>query len=202
TDGQNWTLRDSTVRGKLSWNRSTTNPLYIAVNGAMAYTSTDGIAWNSEATNSTVTGVNDVTWIGDGFMAVSSSRTYIVRDGNGTWSQRTLTIVGSNYYLNSIASDGNVIIVEAQDGVYRSENKGESWFKLTPARRATIWDGSLFVSITNPYPGIPTITVSPDGFHFREQSFYNVEASPTAITPAGNKYYIAGQHAQILEIIP
>lgn len=201
-DGKNWVLRQSAILtlNSSSWNMMPSNPLYIAVGSSgTVLTSGDGTIWVSEDSGSTVS-LNDITWDGNQFVAVGGTNSYLTRDSSGVWTEHTIAL--AKYGLNSIASNGKVILVGGQDGVYRSADKGVTWEKISYSGVSYIWTGAVFAAVTAPYPGIPTLTISPDGYHYKEQAFPDVDAIPTGLAPAGNKFYVAADNGGVLEIVP
>jgi len=160
TDGENFTLIESTkpeANNNLSgWafvNAMAihSNRLYAATNGGLRYSEDGGTSWNfvSDADGNQLSGnATDVNTGNDGTVIASvDNKFYISRDGsaNGFVNLSTgeapgLPVTGVTRLEVAIApSDPSVMYAAQVDnlgvhlGIYRSDNKGETWEVILPA---------------------------------------------------------------------
>ena len=112
------------------------------------------------------TDLEDVTWLGDGYIAVGQNGTIITSPNGSDWDSQTSDL-DAGTTLNGVASNGNVIVVVGTNGtLLTSSDNGQSWLQqLLPATVDTsnlndiTWDGNQFGVVGSS----DTILTSTDG---------------------------------------
>ncbi len=146
----------------------------IVGSGNTVLTSLDGTTWNPEGLSiSPAVSLEDVTWLGDRYIAVGLNGAIITSDANGSaWTELNPGIDVGTITLKGVAGNeggngnGNIIVVVGTNGtILTSDDDGVTWTEAVLPEFANeslndiSWDGNQFGVVGSN----DTILTSPDG---------------------------------------
>jgi hypothetical protein len=145
SNGTDWTIIRATCN---EVRYSPTLDLFVGVgNSGFITTSTDGISWTTQTSNTT-NQLESVTWTGTQFIAVGASGTILTSPNGVTWTVRS----GASGALNSVVSNGSTIIAigasafTSSDGITWTARTLPGWGSGTGNFNSIIWDGTKFLA--------------------------------------------------------
>jgi flagellin len=143
TDGITWDRIDdyNNIR-QITWG----NGQFVAVGGGGTYSSTDGVNWTMTS-DSGISLVGDVAYVGDKFIAVGNKNKALISDDGLNW--KTVDVASdNNVNLYDIAYNGKQLVVvgDSQTGADRAKLytslDGENWDYIE------VEDGNLLSGVT------------------------------------------------------
>lgn len=135
------------------------NTIYVGSNGSgIAYTSDEGLTWMSLNNGLTDVNIKSLSTRGPTLIAGTSSEGFFYQD-EGVWHEWSEGIICSN--IRTMASNDTEIYANTSQGVYLSEDHGQTWQDISPQVEKTYFGSitsmgdTLFLTYTfyvpNPY---------------------------------------------------
>jgi hypothetical protein len=169
TDGVDWTSYEPaslSVAGvrDVTWNGSD----YVAVDGFLVYTSSDGIAWNQHQTGAPFLDLNGVAWASSlslhaavGYESWDDYGVIMTSADGATWSTAATPSL-PDIELRDVAWNGDTFVAVGDSGTILASVGGSTWSTVTSPTvvglAAVAWGDSRFVVV-----GDNVALTSPDG---------------------------------------
>ena len=147
----------------VTW-EGTTNNEFIIVGADGTVLTGSATSWTPQD-STVVTDLEDVKWIGNGYIAVGKDSTVITSTGDGSvWDEQTLPPAVTNVTFKGVATNGTRIVAVGTNGtLLTSDNMGVGWTEWTVTENNDLndvtWDGVQFIVVGSD----DTIYVSDDG---------------------------------------
>ena len=144
-----------------------TNNQFLIVGAGLTVLTGDGNTWSRENLSNLegTTDLEDVAWLGDGYIAVGKSGLIITSIDGSAWTELNLGAAFTPNTLNGVASnDKDIIVVVGNHGtILTSLDNGLTWELLTQDINNSLnditWDGNQFGVVGSS----DTILTSTDG---------------------------------------
>jgi photosystem II stability/assembly factor-like uncharacterized protein len=159
---------DSNSLSAVTWESFNSQFLIVGAGGTVL-SSKDGSNWSLETTP-VDTDLEDVTWLGDRYIAVGKNGAILTSDGVGSvWTSQASPIANPNTTLNGVASNDKQIVVAVGTAgtILTSADGGASWTEQTVGNNILndiTWDGNQFGVVASD----DTVLSSTDGVIWTE----------------------------------
>jgi hypothetical protein len=161
-------------------------------NGGVAFSTTDGVNWNSVATGVMVD-LYGLTYSATGlWVAVGSGGTVITSPDLATWTPRTSNAGGND--LNGVTANlSGVFVAVGNNGTKIKSTDGQTWVAQTPSSSAHLYavstDSAQFLAVG----AAGAVFTSLDGSAWNTISQTSTSSDLTAIAGTTSKYVVVGK---------
>ena len=145
------------------------NGQFLIVGAGGTVLTGDGATWDPKDLSNLATAPNleDVAWLGDGYIAVGKNGAIITSNATGSdWTSQDPGVGFDTITLKGVASDGALIVVVGTNGTMLTSPDGVTWTALPAIVNNDLndisWDGSQFGVVGSN----DTILTSPDGVNW------------------------------------
>ena len=142
------------------------NSQFLIVGAGNTVLAGDGATWTKQDLSNLAVASNlqDVAWLGNGYIAVGNNSAIITSDGDGgTWVAQDAGADVPNTAFNAVATSGDRIVVVGANGTLLTSADGVSWDLLPSLVNNDLnditWDGSRFIAVGSN----DAVLTSPDG---------------------------------------
>lgn len=192
-DLTNWTAATWTPAGANLNALANNGTTLVAVgNGGVAFSTTDGVTWNSVATG-VLSDLYGLTYSPTGlWVAVGAGGTVITSPDLATWTPRTSNAGGND--LNGVTVNiSGVLVAVGNNGTKIRSTDGQTWVAQTPPSSAHLYavstDSAQFLAVG----AAGTVFTSLDGSTWNTISQTSTAADLMAIVGSTSKYVVVGK---------